>query len=862
AGYQGVGQEITEQVQIEQTNTLLNETLIGERGPAYLKGALAGVASFLRAGAAFIAETDPASPDRLRTTFAFDGDAEAANYVYPIEGSPCAAAMAAEQAVLFQPNIRRDFPDDARFRDTTFTAYAASRLVDRSGAPFGVVALLRERPFRFPMAMRSILGSLALRIVAERVRSRAEDTVAASDARFRAFFDNLPGQAYIKNTDLRYEWVNQTFNAFSGRPLESFLGRRVTEAVPDSDGAAELERKDREVIETGKVVDSVVNVANLAGRDAWLRAVKFPNRLQTGETIGVGGINLDVTDLVAAEAARDEAIATLERRVAERTSALEKEVADRRRIETEIRKSESRLREVLEDSPMGVSIIVDKPFKRLFHNHRMTDLIVGDSEMDIEEVPGSQTFVRPEDYRLFFERTSTGRRIQSMQFARKRPNGEIWHSLVDAGPIRYEGQDAVIVWLYDITARVQTEQALEQSERRTREILDSSTAGISILRQHSEERIFINRRLADIYGAKSLEDLIAFGFDATIVRREDWLRARSLIERDGGFDQFLVERRRLDGTTCWLMVDARTIEFEGEPATIFWHYDITAQKRIEDDLRDTLDRLRLAQQELIQSERLASLGGMFAGMAHEINTPLGVALTATSLMEQQATEVRRLVEQNELTREKFDGFVATVAEGAHFATANLGQAARMVGGFKQVAVDRSTEARRRVRLAPYVEEVIASLRPALKGRPIAVSVVGDRALEADVAAGALSQIVSNLIMNALMHAFPAGASGRIEIAVEREGPMARLRYRDDGVGMTPEVLKRAFEPFFTTKRAQGGSGLGMSIIYNLATGALHGAIKCQSSPGEGVRIDIEFPVAPAADASPDDRAPDGRPVAS
>ena len=860
AGYQGVGQEITDQVLIEEANTLLNETLISQRGPAYIKSALSGVAWLFRAGAAYIAVTDPEAPDRLHTTSVVRDNAEAENYSFPIAGTPCAAAMAAEQAVLFQPDLRRDFPDDPRFRDWDYAAYAACRLVDRTGAPFGVVALLRKRPFRFPMAMRSILGSLALRIVAERVRSSSEEALAASDARFRAFFDNLPGQAYIKNADLRYEWVNHNFNVFSRRPLASFLGRRVTEVVPNSAGAVELERNDREVLETGKVVDTVVNVANLAGRVAWLRAVKFPIRLESGETIGVGGVNLDVTDLVAAENARDEAIASLERRVAERTSALEKEVADRRRIEADIRESEARLREVLEDSPMGVSIIIDKPFKRLFHNRRITELLVGDSGVDLADVAGEDTFVRPEDYRLFFDRTAAGGRIRSMQFARKRPNGEIWHSLVDAGPIRYEGHDAVIIWIYDITARVETEQALEQSERRTREILDSSTAGISIFRRHSEKRSFVNRRLAEMYGAKSVEDFNAFGFASSLVRRADWFEASRLIERDGRLDQFLAERRRLDGSTFWLMVDARTIEFEGEPATIFWHFDITNQKRIEDDLRDTLDRLRLAQEELIQSERLASLGGMVAGMAHEINTPLGVALTATSLMEQQAVEVRQLIEQDALTRAKFDGFIGTVAEGAKVATANLAQAARMVGGFKQVAVDRSTEARRRVRLAPYVEEIIASLRPALKGRSIDISIDGDRTLEADIAAGALSQIVSNLVMNALMHAFPGDRRGQIAFTVERDGPLARLRYRDDGVGMTADVLKRAFEPFFTTKRAQGGSGLGMSIMYNLATSALQGAIKCQSSPGAGVRIDIEFPIAPIAPTA--DQPTVDRPVAT
>lgn len=854
AGYQGVGQEITDQVLIEQTNTLLNNTLIGERGPAYLKRALSGVASLLSAGAAFIAEVDPASPDALRMTFVLEGGKEADAYAYPIAGTPCAAAMAAEGPVLIQPNLRTDYPDDARLSRRDYNAYAACRLVDQGGAPFGVVALLRKRPFRFPMAMQSILGSLALRIVAERVRSRSEEALSASEARFRAFFDNLPGQAYIKNRDLRFEWVNQNFSIYTGRPTDLFIGRRTTEIAPDSPGAAELERSDREVLETGAVVDVIADVKHLAKREAWLRAVKFPLRGDNGETVGVGGVSLDVTDLIVAERARDDAIATLERRVAERTSALETEIAERKRVEAEVRESERRLRRVLEDSPMGVAIITAKPFRRLFHNERMGELILGDSGADIESVSARDTFVDPTECDRLIELVTAGHHIRSRQVRRKRPSGEIWHSLIHAGPIRYEGQDAIINWNYDITARVETEHALKLSERRTREILDSSTAGISILRQRSEERIFINRRLAEMYGAKSLEDLNAFGFDATVVRREDWLEARSLIERDGRLDQFLVERRRLDGTTFWLMVDARTIEFEGDPATIFWHFDITNQKRIEEDLRDTLDRLRQAQEELIQSERLASLGGMVAGMAHEINTPLGVALTATSLMEQQAEDVRRLIDEDALTRAKFDGFIGTVAEGAKVATANLAQAARMVGGFKQVAVDRSTEARRRVRLAPYVEEVIASLRPALKGRSIDISVAGDRTLEADTAAGALSQIVSNLIMNALMHAFPGDRHGQITFTVERDGSLARLRYRDDGVGMSADVLKRAFEPFFTTKRAQGGSGLGMSIIYNLATGTLRGAIKYQSSPGVGVQIDIEFPIDPAADLPTADRS--------
>ena len=261
-------------------------------------------------------------------------------------------------------------------------------------------------------------------------------------------------------------------------------------------------------------------------------------------------------------------------------------------------------------------------------------------------------------------------------------------------------------------------------------------------------------------------------------------------------------------------------------------------------LNRVLDATR---EELIRKDKLAALGGLVAGVAHEINTPLGVAVTAASLVADRLRDVQEAFDAGTLRRQDLQHGLGQAQEAARMTLGNLRRAADLVGNFKQIAVDQTSEAGRRVDLGPYVREVVTSLGPLYRRTPHRVLVEVKADVEVSTLVGAVSQVCTNLVQNALMHAFPRGEPGAITFIVDRDGDRgALLICRDNGVGMEPQVLRRIYEPFFTTQRGRGGSGLGMHIVHNLVTDLLGGAIEIASTPGEGTEISIRLP----ADRSP------------
>jgi ligand-binding sensor domain-containing protein/signal transduction histidine kinase len=280
-------------------------------------------------------------------------------------------------------------------------------------------------------------------------------------------------------------------------------------------------------------------------------------------------------------------------------------------------------------------------------------------------------------------------------------------------------------------------------------------------------------------------------------------------------------------------------------------------------LRGTLDILTMAQRQLIETEKLASLGGMVAGIAHEINTPLGISVTAASHLQDETRRLSRLISGNELTRSALERFEHSAHESADIVLRNLRRADRLVKSFKQVAVDQSSEERRVVDLGASLDEIVTTIGPSLRPSGCHIVLNCPQLIIVETAPGALYQIVTNLVMNSLTHGFatevPGGPSrpsiasgalgllpGEIRIDVHRDEAAVRIDYRDNGRGMDEIVRKRIFEPFFTTRRGQGGSGLGMHIVYNLVTQVLHGSIACVSAPGDGVLFRIVLPAQKAA----------------
>ncbi len=260
------------------------------------------------------------------------------------------------------------------------------------------------------------------------------------------------------------------------------------------------------------------------------------------------------------------------------------------------------------------------------------------------------------------------------------------------------------------------------------------------------------------------------------------------------------------------------------------------------ELVEANQRLREERERALEAEKMASLGRMVAGFAHEVNTPIGVAVAVASQSRELIAELETLLSQEEVSEEDLRSRLRMLDEASDLALTSLRRAADMVRSFRRTAVDQTSEMDRDYDLAEVIEDVQRSLHNAFKNTPIRISVNCVPDLRAFGPAGALIQVLSNLLQNSRSHGFADGTRpGAIEIRAERCDDRVRIDYRDDGDGMSEETLEHAFEPFFTTRRSSGGSGLGLYICYNLVTQALHGTIQCESAVGEGTRFLIDYP---------------------
>ena len=256
-----------------------------------------------------------------------------------------------------------------------------------------------------------------------------------------------------------------------------------------------------------------------------------------------------------------------------------------------------------------------------------------------------------------------------------------------------------------------------------------------------------------------------------------------------------------------------------------------------------LQRLESTQDQLVQAEKLASLGGLVAGVAHEINTPIGIALTSSTHLEQETRGIRQEVEQGAMRRRRLFDYLDLATEASELIHRNLQRASRLVHSFKQVSVDQSADDYRSFDLRTLIDELLASIHSMWRQRPVQVVNHCPQGLQLHSFPGSLGQALINLIQNALIHGIPQDQPGTITIeAEERPDQHVELRVRDDGRGMDVAARDRIFEPFFTTRRNQGGTGLGMHIVFNLISGKLGGAVQVISEPGQGCEVRMTLPL--------------------
>ncbi|MBA5636384.1 PAS domain S-box protein [Duganella sp. LX20W] len=420
----------------------------------------------------------------------------------------------------------------------------------------------------------------------------------------------------------------------------------------------------------------------------------------------------------------------------------------------------------------------------------------------------------------------------------------------------------------------QSQQRLSESEARFKTLFDMAPLPLSVT-DFDGHIIAANQALTRTFGHP---------VDELIGRRSDQLSFwASMRERDRMWDIFLRDGAVQgdvagvllpDGSVGSVAIWSSTLVLDGRQAIIWALLDLTeelnAKRELKDlnvslesrvsersaaleranaDLSAALDTLRQTQHELLASEKMASLGSLVAGIAHELNTPIGNSLLASTTLGDRVLSFDALVASGNLRRSELQQYLDEVRLASELISGSLRKAADLISSFKQIAVDQTNDQRREFDLATAVHDTVATYMPRLRRANCAVRVEVPDGIKLDSYPGGLYQILNNLLNNALAHAFEHRASGNITIeAGAVEDDMVDLVFCDDGAGMTEDVLRHVFDPFFTTKMGQGGTGLGMNIVYNIVTGVLGGRIAIDSAPGAGTTIHLTIPrVAPQRD---------------
>ncbi|MBT5674867.1 MAG: PAS domain S-box protein [Rhodospirillaceae bacterium] len=396
----------------------------------------------------------------------------------------------------------------------------------------------------------------------------------------------------------------------------------------------------------------------------------------------------------------------------------------------------------------------------------------------------------------------------------------------------------------EIQEREQAQAALEESELRLRVMRDTAADAIITI-DPAGAILSYNKAAQNIFGHAADSVL---GANISLLMSSD-----TAAEHDGYLAAYLnndqptiiglnreAVGRRADGSHFPVEISvSETRTATGRSFTGILR-DISERKANEETLRKTIDDLRLTQGQLVESEKMASLGGLVAGVAHEINTPIGIGVTAASHLQEAVAALQSEFSGATLKRSDLEKFITTAAESADIVTTNLSRAATLIGSFKKVAVDQSSEDHRRFDLGDYIGEVITSLGPRLRSSNHSFIMRCEDETIIDGDPGVISQIVTNLVLNTIEHGYAENQAGALSLDISRAEDMIRIVYDDDGRGIDVDTLPHIFEPFFTTRRGSGGSGLGLHIVYNLVSQQLGGTIRCESEPGEGTKFIVEF----------------------
>jgi PAS domain S-box-containing protein len=412
--------------------------------------------------------------------------------------------------------------------------------------------------------------------------------------------------------------------------------------------------------------------------------------------------------------------------------------------------------------------------------------------------------------------------------------------------IRYEGT------VRDITDQKRAEDAIAEGRRLLQMVIDTVPAVINV-KDKQLQYVLMNRYMAGIFG---IEPADAIGHTTS-----DLMSRYGAAKTDENDKRVLAVGRELGfyeeeykdaagNMRQWLVNKLPILDAEGGIENIVTvALDIGERKRVEFEMRKAKDaaeaalrNLRETQNSLIEAEKLAALGRLVAGVAHEVNNPVGISLTVASALERKTAMFTAEVARGELRRSSLNDYLETSRDASSQLVANLNRAAELIQSFKQVAADRNYSDQRNFDLGDLTEQVVMSLRPGLRKHNLTLNVDCQPNLIMNSYPGPYGQVLTNLFLNSVAHAFPDGKPGTVDIQVRESGKdNVEILFSDNGCGMSMDVRRRAFDPFFTTRRDQGGTGLGLHIVYSIVTNRLGGRLDLDSEPGGGTRIQMILP---------------------
>jgi PAS domain S-box-containing protein len=699
-----------------------------------------------------------------------------------------------------------------------------------------------------------------LRRMAEAVQAR-EAAIKQSEGRYREVVESSADLITRVDAEGHLRFVNKTAERIYGVPASECVGRLAFDFVHPDDRSATQEAFLRWLASKSETMRFENRQIGADGRAYSILWSIHVHRNAEGEVVEFSSIGHDLTEY--------------------------------RRAEAEIR------RLALVASSTSNAVLITDAEGRVEWTNTACELLTGYSMRELKgDWPWRQRADAATEGELLdwmVGELSAGRGFKGVEIGVVRKDGKArWHE-VEAQPVR-DARGRVIQFVIienDITDRRAAQEALRASEERLRATLESTpnvavqwydADGTITYWNQSSERVFgisaadaVGRPVGEVLG--EMFDVPGDGdFFFGLIAQVD-----ATGKAVGPFESKI---RRHDGREVWILSTTFAIPgVSGSRSYVRMDVDISEEKALVDELQQSeqalrdlnaglerrveertaalasavdelsgaLENLQRAQDELIRSEKLAALGSLVAGIAHELNTPIGNGLMAASTLDDHTQEFGRVVESGQIRRSALEQFVRDARTAAEIVVRNLKKASELVTSFKQVAVDQTSAQRREFVLDELVAEIVLTLRPSFKKTPYAVDYQVPPELRFDSYPGPLGQVLTNLINNALVHGFEGRDHGTVRVCATPEGKGAiRIEVSDDGLGIDPEHLPRIFDPFFTTKLGKGGSGLGLHIVHNLVTRVLGGSIRVASDLA-GTRFTMTIPRMAPRKAADDER---------